>query len=126
MDIFGIGPLEVAFILILVIIIFNPRDLAKTGKAIGSSLNKLIRSDAWKTINQTSREIKNLPNRLMREAGLDELEKMKKEGLAHPDNIISPKEVSSLLTDIPPVTIPSPAAPGQKDAVEPPEKNPSK
>jgi len=42
---------------------------------MGESLNKIIHSDSWKTINQTSREIKNLPDRLMREAGMEDLEK---------------------------------------------------
>ena len=32
MNIFGIGPLEIVFILILVIIIFGPKDLEKAGK----------------------------------------------------------------------------------------------
>jgi Sec-independent protein translocase protein TatA len=86
MDIFGIGPLEVAFILILVIIIFGPKDLVKTGKSIGKSLNKFVRSDTWKTINQTTQELKNLPNRLMREAGLDELEQTARESLARIEN----------------------------------------
>jgi Sec-independent protein translocase protein TatA len=90
MNIFGIGPLEIVFILILVIIIFGPKDLEKAGKTIGKTLYQLIRSDTWKTINQTSREIKNMPNRLMREAGLDELQKMTKENLASIDNTIRP------------------------------------
>jgi len=41
---------------------------------MGDSLNKIIHSDSWKTISQTSREIKNLPDRLIREAGVEDLE----------------------------------------------------
>ena len=88
MNILGIGPLEIVFILILVIIIFGPKDLEKAGKTIGKTLYQFVRSDTWKTINQTTREIKNMPNRLMREAGLDELQKMSKEDLASIDNTI--------------------------------------
>jgi Sec-independent protein translocase protein TatA len=130
MEIFGIGPLEIAFILILVIIIFGPKDLVKTGKTIGQSLNKLVRSDAWKTINQTTQELKNLPNRLMREAGLDELDKMNKEGLASMDNTILPPIGMRPATQTPPVIIPGPEPPkksdpaqsGQPDPVESPDK----
>jgi len=93
MNILGIGPLEIVFILILVIIIFGPKDLEKAGKTIGKTLYQFIRSDTWKTINQTTREIKNMPNRLMREAGLDELQKMTKEELASIDNNIRPPGV---------------------------------
>lgn len=86
MDILGIGPLEIALILILVIIIFGPKDLAKTGKTIGKSLNKFVRSDTWKSINQTTQELRNLPNRLMREAGVDELEQTLKGGNPAPED----------------------------------------
>ena len=75
MNILGIGPLEIVLVLILILVIFGPKDLEKAGKAIGQALNKLIHSDAWRNFQQTSREIKNLPNRLMREANLDELKK---------------------------------------------------
>lgn len=119
MDIFGIGPLEIAFILILVIIIFGPKDLMKTGKTIGKSLNKLVRSDTWRTINQTTQELKDLPNRLMREAGLDELEQMKKDGLTKVDNTIKPPNTARPSTDNPPVVIDTPEVPAQTDPESP-------
>jgi Sec-independent protein translocase protein TatA len=115
MDILGIGPLEIAFILILVIIIFGPNDLVKTSKTIGRSLNKLVRSDTWKTINQTTQELKNLPNRLMREAGLDELEQMNKAGLASMDNTIRPQDGEKPVGEMSPLIIPGPEPP-QKTA----------
>jgi Sec-independent protein translocase protein TatA len=132
MDIFGIGPLEIAFILILVIIIFGLKDLMKTSKTIGKSLNKFVRSDTWKTINQTTQELKNLPNRLMREAGLDELEQITKEGLAKTDNTIRPPADAKPAADTPPVVIETPEKPPQTDpdrspqpdpAIEPPDKD---
>jgi len=73
MDIFGIGPLELALILLLALIVLGPQDLRKTGKMIGRGLNKIVHSDTWKTLTQTSRELRHLPNKLMREANLDEL-----------------------------------------------------
>lgn len=81
MNLFGIGPLEVGLILLLALIIFGPKDIEKAGKSIGKGLNKLIRSESWRTAQQTSRELKNLPNRLMRESGLEELEKSTKSEL---------------------------------------------
>lgn len=73
MNLFGIGLPEILFILILALLIFGPKDLEKTGKVLGKGLNKLIRSDAWRTVQQTGRELKNLPNRLMRESGLEDI-----------------------------------------------------
>ena len=74
MEIFGIGPLEVALILLIVLIIFGPKEIEKTAKTIGKSLRKLVQSDSWRTVKQTGQELKDLPNRLMREANLEEIE----------------------------------------------------
>ena len=74
MDFLGIGPLEVLFILIIALIIFGPKDIVKAGKATGRFLRKLITSPGWQTVQQTSRELRNLPNRLVREAGLEEFQ----------------------------------------------------
>ncbi len=73
MEIFGIGPLELVFILLLVLVVLGPKDMQKTGKMLGRTLNKLVRSDTWKAITQTSKELRHLPTKLMREANLDEL-----------------------------------------------------
>jgi Sec-independent protein translocase protein TatA len=96
MEILGIGPLEIILILVLALIIFGPKEIDNAGKTIGKNLNKLIRSDTWKTINQTSQELKNLPTRLMRESGLDELEKSTNEELSKAENMI--KQSVSMIT----------------------------
>jgi Sec-independent protein translocase protein TatA len=79
MDIFGIGPLEIIFILLIAMVVVGPRNMGKTGRMIGSFLNRLYRSENWKLINEASRNLRNLPNRLAREAALDELDAMQKD-----------------------------------------------
>ena len=74
MDFLGIGPLEVLFILIIALIIFGPKDIVKAGQATGRFLRRLITSPGYQTVQRTSRELRNLPNKLMREAGLDEVQ----------------------------------------------------
>ena len=73
MDILGVGPLELLFILLLALIIMGPKDMAKSGKTIGRFLRKIVTSPSWHAVQHTSREIRNLPNRLIREAGLEEM-----------------------------------------------------
>ncbi len=73
MEILGIGPLEFIFIIIIALIILGPNDMIKAGRTLGSFLRKLILSPEWRTIQQASKEMRNLPNRMMREAGLDEM-----------------------------------------------------
>jgi Sec-independent protein translocase protein TatA len=78
MDIFGIGPLEFIFILLIAMVVVGPRNLGKTGRTIGSFLNRLYRSENWKMFNESARNLRNLPSRLAREAALDELDTMRK------------------------------------------------
>jgi len=75
MDILGIGPLELVFILIIALIVLGPKDMVKAGKTIGRTLRTIISSDTWRVVQDASREIRNLPNRMMREAALDDLQK---------------------------------------------------
>jgi sec-independent protein translocase protein TatB len=126
MEFLGIGPLELAFIILLAIIIFGPKDIVNTSKTVGKSLNKFIRSDTWKTINQTTRELKNLPTRLMRETGLDELEKSTKEEMARVDTAIQQSIRPATLPDDPPRIVPTPADPSTVDpTVETPKDDPA-
>ena len=75
MEFLGIGPLELIIILMIALLLLGPRDMAKAGRNLGRFLRKVVTSPQWRTITQTSREIRNLPTRLIREAGLEELEK---------------------------------------------------
>ena len=79
MEFLGIGPSELAFIVIIALIVLGPKDMQKAGRTLGKWLRKLVTSDGWKLFQQTSREIQTLPNRLMREAALDELKDLQKD-----------------------------------------------
>jgi len=82
MEFLGIGPLELLLILLLALIILGPKDLEKTAKSIGKELNRLVRSDTWKTVTEASRQLRTLPNKLMREANLEEFQKMTSQELS--------------------------------------------
>jgi sec-independent protein translocase protein TatB len=76
MEILGIGASELIFIILIAIIVLGPKDMQKAGKTIGRWLNQFVRSDGWKALQRASKEIRNLPTNLMREANLEELHKM--------------------------------------------------
>ena len=78
MEFLGIGPLELLFILLIVLLVVGPRDIAKTGRSVGRLLNQVYRSDSWKMLNEASRTLRTLPNRLAREASLEELDAVRK------------------------------------------------
>ena len=75
MDFLGIGPLELVIVFIIILLILGPNEMVKTGKTIGEIFRKLSRSDEWRGLNKITREIRTLPNRLAREAELENLKK---------------------------------------------------
>jgi sec-independent protein translocase protein TatB len=102
MEILGIGPSELVFIIIIALIVLGPKDMQKAGRTIGKWLRQIVTSDGWKLFQQTSREIQTLPNRLMREAALDELKEMQKD-------LQQPLETNRRQAD--PVLLPGPQTP---------------
>lgn len=72
MDILGIGPLELIFILIIALIVLGPSDMVKAGRTIGKFLRQVVTSPTWHAVTKTSAELRNLPNKLIRDAGLEE------------------------------------------------------
>lgn len=74
MEFLGIGPLELLIVLLLALVLLGPKDMAKAGRSLGKFMRRVVTSPQWKVINQTSQELRNLPNRLIREAGLEEMQ----------------------------------------------------
>ncbi len=78
MEILGIGTSELIFIVIIALIVLGPKDMQKAGRTVGKWLRNIVTSDGWKMFQQTSRELRTLPNRLMRDAN-DELNQIGKD-----------------------------------------------
>lgn len=74
LNILGIGPLEVLFFVVLLLLLFGPTDLVKMARRIGAFINRMTRSQNFQAIQQTSAEIRKLPERLIQEAQLDDLQ----------------------------------------------------
>lgn len=96
MEFLGIGPLELFFIILIALIVLGPKDMVKAGRTIGRFLRTLVTSPTWRQIQQTSRDLRYLPNRLMREAGLEDL----KENLPEVKNIRKEMGLDQVETDM--------------------------
>jgi sec-independent protein translocase protein TatB len=79
MDIFGIGPLEIALVILVAMIFLGPKDMVKTGRTMGRWLRKIAMSPEWRAVRMITHEITTTPTRLMREAGLEEIEQMNRD-----------------------------------------------
>lgn len=72
MEILGIGLPELAFILVIALILLGPKDMVAAGRTFGKTLRKIVTSPTWKAVRTTGQELQQLPTRLMREAGLED------------------------------------------------------
>lgn len=78
MDILGVGPLELLFIIIIALVVIGPRDIGKAARSFGRFLNRLYRSEAWQMLSETARNLRHLPSQLAREAAIEELREVQK------------------------------------------------
>ena len=79
MELLGVGLPELAFIVLIALILLGPKDMVAAGRTLGRALRKFLTSPAWQTMRHTGEEIQKLPTRLIREAGLEELQAMQNE-----------------------------------------------
>ena len=72
MQIFNIGGLELVFILLIALVVLGPERLVQTARSMGRMINKIVRSPMWTSVQETSRELRQLPQRIVRDTGLEE------------------------------------------------------
>lgn len=77
MEVLGVGPLELLLVIIIALIVMGPRDMAVAARKVGRFLNQLYKSETWRTVMEASRSLRTLPNRLAREAALEELDEIR-------------------------------------------------
>lgn len=68
MEIFNIGILELLFILLLAFIILGPKKAVELAGEVGRWVKDFVKSPFWKEIVNTSKDIKDIPRKLMDDA----------------------------------------------------------
>jgi Sec-independent protein translocase protein TatA len=111
MEFLGVGPVELAFVLLIALILLGPKDMIEAGRTLGKTLRKVVTSPTWKALRTTGQELQKLPTRLIREAGLDEFKDMEQELRDAAHISIDPRLVSREVPDEPPAESPEPATP---------------
>ncbi len=81
MEIFNIGFGELLFIFVLALILLGPDGMKKAGLTIARGVRAVIRSPFWKIFMDTTREIREMPTILVREAGLEEFNQKTRQSL---------------------------------------------
>lgn len=72
MEILNVGPLEVIIIILLMFVLLGPKDMIITARKMGLAIRRFVRSPIWREIMGYSQEIRELPQKLMEETGLEE------------------------------------------------------
>jgi Sec-independent protein translocase protein TatA len=126
MDILGIGAWELFFIVLVALIFLGPKDMVKAGRSLGKFLRKTILSPEWLNIQRT---VRNLPQQLMRETGIDEndfkidLEKTDSPVTAKPGES-SGKKAPAIAEEWVTPPKPAPAAVDETESTTSPEPSP--
>jgi sec-independent protein translocase protein TatB len=78
MNFLGVGPLELLILAVIALLVLGPKGMTDLGHKTGRLIRKITRSPLWQDIVSTSRDINDLPGKLMREVDLeDELKNIK-------------------------------------------------
>jgi len=72
MEILNIGPLELLVILVLAVLMFGPDDLVNFAHKAGRWIYNLRKSELWQEIVGTTKEIQEFPQKILKEAELEE------------------------------------------------------
>ena len=73
MQIFGgIGVSEILFVLVLMVIVLGPQKMVEGARDLGKTIRKVTHSQFWRDVQQTSKEIHEIPNKIMKEADIEE------------------------------------------------------
>ncbi len=82
MQIFNIGPLEFVAFLLIALIVLGPERIVSGARSAGRWVNRMVHSPTWQAILTTSREIRDLPQKIVSESGIeDSLKEIEQTGL---------------------------------------------
>ncbi|HNT55378.1 MAG TPA: hypothetical protein PKG95_11735 [Anaerolineaceae bacterium] len=72
MEILGLGLGEWAFVLVILFVVMGPKDMVALSRRIAAASRKIRQSDLWRSIRETERELRQVPQELMKETQLNE------------------------------------------------------
>jgi len=88
MQLLGIGPLELLLIIVIAVIVLGPKGMVSGAREAGKAIRKIVRSPIWHEIVDTSREIREFPQKLVREAGIEkDLEDLRRSTRGIPEEL---------------------------------------
>lgn len=75
MNFLNIGVPEILLLLVLALLVLGPEKLKQTLTELARKLNRLVRSDQWRTVSGVYRDIRQYPAKILKDAQLEEVQK---------------------------------------------------
>jgi Sec-independent protein translocase protein TatA len=75
MNFLNIGVPEILLLLVLALLVLGPEKLKQTLTELARKLNRLARSDQWRTVIGVYRDIRQYPAKILKEVQLEEVQK---------------------------------------------------
>lgn len=75
MNFLNIGVPEILLLLVLALLVLGPEKLKQTLTELARKLNRLVRSDQWRTVSGVYRDIRQYPAKILKETQLEEVQK---------------------------------------------------
>jgi Sec-independent protein translocase protein TatA len=72
MNIFGIGFPELLLIFVIALIVLGPRNMVSTSRQLSKAIRKFITSNTWKSIINSTQEIRDMQDKIINDTGLPE------------------------------------------------------
>jgi sec-independent protein translocase protein TatB len=72
MNILNIGIPELLLIFVIALIVLGPRNMVSTSRQLSKAIRKFITSNTWKSIINSTQEIRNMQDKIINDTGLPE------------------------------------------------------
>jgi Sec-independent protein translocase protein TatA len=79
MELLGVGLPELAFIILIALILLGRKDMETAGRTLANVYRKFLMSPMWKAMRLSREEFEQASTKLVREAGFDEMRSIQKE-----------------------------------------------
>ena len=74
MRIFNVGVREVILLLVIMLILFGPRQLRENAQKMAQAIRRFVHSDTWKSFLGVYDDVNNIKDEVIRESGIREVQ----------------------------------------------------
>ena len=74
MRIFNVGIREVILLLVIMLILFGPRQMQENARNLAKTIRRFVRSDTWRTFLGLVDDVNTIKDQVIRESGIKEVQ----------------------------------------------------